>query len=350
MNLPQRLPRVGLPRGFAERRQVAERKLEQREMYEILGQEILSRFFHGDTPLDELALEEPIPDSRGARRTVHELRYMQLTISEAGVVGKVTPSHFRAHQVGVPIHAMRRDLQQEQPSCDWWIVAFQVELRDLSRTDEVWGDVVDSRAIDSAARGGGRVFGERNPNVRATDFADQDPDATYPQAVSQARVRSETDYQAVVHIAWADIKRSRLVDPVTHLHRRYNPDNNDVSFMREYAQTRNLDVLPEGSRLNREMAKAVMRYFADEQRMLEAEAQQLGTTDDPPEAPAPKQARAPKPPAEAKAGGQLDDRKRALIIELRQAGETPANIAKRVRVKTAKVLEVLEQGEADDVR
>lgn len=329
-------PIIKLPSAFAERAP-AERKLERREAYELLQQMVVDRFFWGDTPLDDLVREEDIPGSHGGKRAVHELRYYTHSINEVGVVGVVSPPHFMHHLVGIPIHIIRQYLKAEQPGCEWWIVAFQVEVRDLRRTHEYWADhVVDSRALERAASGG-RVFGEAAPNVRPQDFANQDPDATEPVAAGPvARVAEESDYQIVLHMAWADVRRSRLQDSVTYLQQQYGKDGADPSFMREYARTQNIDVLSEGARMNRELAKAVIRLFADEQRLLQAEAQRIGTTDDEPVTPPPARVRA-APTARA----ELDESKRDRILALRAQGMPPAAIAKAVRVKTDKVIEVL---------
>lgn len=344
---PATRPIIAPPATVVKPRRESERKLERLEAYTIIGNMIVDRFFSAKVPFAALMEEEEIPGAHGSMRAVHELRYETLTISENGVVGKVSPAHFMHHLVGLPIHGLRHWLKQEQPSCDWWIVAFQIEARDLTRTFDAWSDhVVDARALERAARGE-RAFGEASPNVRAQDFADQDENDPQPVATGpRARVVEDPDVQIVVHIAFADVRRSKLVDPVTHLQQRYNPDNKSESFMRDYAKTQNLDFLSEGARMNRELAKAVIRAFDTEQRKLRGEAERLGTTDDPPAPKASAQVVPPPPPAKARAKqGEVDDAKRARIRELRAAGRLPADIAKAVRVKTERVIEVLAEVE-----
>ena len=343
LDLPQTLkPIIGLPEGAARRaRPESERKLEWEEMFLVLQQELIERFLHTDKSFVELTLEEEIPNSHGARRAIHELRYTQLTLSATHIVGHVTPTHFRAYQVGVPINEMRAVLKREQPSCDWWVVAYFIEPRDLRRTREVWSDIIDSRVIEEAAAGG-RVFGERAPGVSRENFLGQPKDNTQPVAVaangSTPRTIEEPDIQVIVHLAWADVRRSKLVDPVTVLQQMYGRPDAEVSFMREYAKTQNLDFLSEGARMNRELAKFIMGQYVASQRRLQAEARRLGTTDDPPsetpeKAPRPARVSAPDP----------SDRKRELILKLRAEGLPPAQIAKRAQVKTERVLQILEE-------
>lgn len=338
-------PIVALPPSVAVKRRAAERKLEREEMYTSLQHEINSKYYHGDTSLGELARETEQP--AGWYRAEHELRYYTISISERGVVGQVSVAHFLYHQVGVPINFIREQLRNEQPGCDWWVVAYQVETRDVAKPAEAWSDnVVDARAIEAAANGG-RVFGQANPNIRREDFASQDPDDTMPvNAGPVARIIEEPDIQCVVHLAFADVRKGRLQDSVTHLHQRYGRDGVEASFMREYAKTRNIDMLPEGSRMNRQLAKAVMQFFDAEQRRLTAEAQRIGATDATPApamerkaAPAPAPRVSPPPPRSTR--GELTDAVRARILQLRANGSTPASIAKSTRVKMDKVLEVL---------
>lgn len=340
-------PVIALPSGAAVSRSRQERKLEQREMYLLLQQEIADRFYWGETSLGELARETEQPG--GWSRAEHELRYYTISISERGVVGQVSPLHFATHQVGIPINAIRNQLRDEQPGCDWWVVAWQIEVRNVAKPAEAWSDnVVDARALESAANGG-RVFGQQNPNVRREDFANQDPDDTTPvNAGPSARIVEEPDYQVVVHLAWADVRKGRLQDSVTHLHQRYGRDGVEASFMRDYAKSRNIDMLPEGSRMNRQLAKAVMQFFDTEQKKLTAEAVRIGATDEPPEpapvrkvAPATAAKAVPMMAAPARRQGELTDAVRARILELRSKGSTPASIAKSTRVKMDKVIEVL---------
>lgn len=346
---PATRPIIAPPATVVRPRRESERKLERLEAYTIIGNMIVDRFFSARVPFAALMEEEEIPGAHGSMRAVHELRYETLTISENGVVGKVSPAHFMHHLVGLPIHGLRHWLKQEQPSCDWWIVAFQIEARDLTRTFDAWSDhVVDARALERAARGE-RAFGESAPNVRAQDFADQDENDPQPVATGpRARVVEDPDVQIVVHIAFADVRRSKLVDPVTHLQERYGRGRDaEASFMRDYAKTQNLDFLSEGARMNRELAKAVIRAFDTEQRKLRGEAERLGTTDDPPPPPPPApKVVTPPPPAKARAKqGELTDATRARIRELRAAGKLPTDIAKSVRVKTERVIEVLAEVE-----
>lgn len=346
-----------------------ERLLELDEVDNIIADVLLNPsrangrepFFAGEIPYETLLEETEIPNTYGGMRPRHELRYSEHTIPERGVVGQVTALHFRHHQVGIPIHDQRRALSIEQPSCRWKIVAFVIDQVDQVHGENEWLDGIDADDIENGA--------VDMPNLTRSQMAalaNASGGRARAAALSKVRVREYSDWMIRIRIAWAATNQAQLRDPVTPLYASIGAqDNLPPSFMREYAKTRNLDVLSEGARMNRETAKAVIRTFAAEQRKTLMEAHRRKLTDGAPETD-------PFPPAEergseegsappsvgqaqpidqaaprsvrAKRGrtGVVSDAKREQIVSLRASGEQPAAIAKRLALKLPTVEKVLE--------
>lgn len=285
-------------------------------------------FFHGAIPWTELIAEDDLPGGKPGRdkRARYELRYRKFALSEAGLLTAehpLTEKHFRYHQIGVPIHDMRRmDLMREQPGLDWWVVAFVVEKKRVDMPSETLRTALDSRTV------AGVGFGEAMPSPDPTSYKNQDPQRTAPEPAfgfsSIPLITPVEDYHFVVHLAWADISGGDLVDTVTEHH---TADRARESVMSEYADTRNLRNLTPGGRKNRNEAIAVIRTYNETQRALTGE-------------PEPRSARALPAPAPSP-GPDRADAMRARVVEMRTAGTPVASIVRSTKLTLTEVRGIL---------
>lgn len=227
------------------------------DMYRIAGEVLQAQLLgakEGDRaiPLDAL-LEEKIGEGDRAPRTgrvlrseaAFELRFAQLSLSEVGIINKVTVADFietvRLHY----LHALDR-IRLEQPNAEWRLVAARVFNDQLNRMFEISNSggmpdfAIPSALVEQAQRSKMKLAGPQH----------------------QARkVEMRPDYRTVCHLAFADVSQASLEDP---FHRRTDIEGP----MTRYLTTRNLVQLPPSFRRERAKAKELIEWFSEAQASL----------------------------------------------------------------------------------
>lgn len=213
------------------------RNIDTRDLLEISRDFFLSQI-HPMDPDDLCALDEyDDPDTRRKEleKVRYELRSAQPYFSEVGLVGHCTRLSFQ----GIVHHAFdeaKRAFQVEQAGCQWELVAFWWERRNVNR------------AVNIDYRGPTRSLEDRAGWVRSKEAIPLEQHTDYAQV---------PDYRLHFHLVFADVARGQLTDPAKN-----SPEGGEGP-MSKYARTRLLRDLTESQReARREAVEIVQRYWS----------------------------------------------------------------------------------------
>jgi hypothetical protein len=193
-------------------------------------------------PLEVLLEEEVLLRDPSGRpidvRPRYEFRFSEYGFSERGVIQNTTERQF----MGILHYAFDNALQtlkQEQPQCDWRVVAVGIVQQNLRRTMSVAGAE------------------EASPKDLASVLRDHTGSNEHPP-VQGSRTRQTLvvpDYRVLMQIAWCDVSQSPLYNP----NRAHGTSRE--SALDEYIKTRIVKHLPPGMRKQRERAVTLLKQF-----------------------------------------------------------------------------------------
>lgn len=258
---------------------------------------------------------------RNERRVVHELRHRVITFSELGYVGKILEKLFELH-VFAAINGERDACTIEQPNCVWELVAVDIKRvghgTSVVKSREAAGEQYTEKEL-AVARANGRLGGIERHNRLVIEVVEH--------------------HQAKVELVFADVLGGEIIDPNDTIPGGFKNE------MSDYAESRQINHMPRGLRLQRERAEDLVRstYGLPPRRALvggqRPRAPQVAgpTISREPEpddrgVPRPPPAEVPKPPVEP-----LEVKVRKLAAE----GVPPARIAVSARITKAQVDEIL---------
>jgi len=218
---------------------------------------MLQAKLYTELDFDEMLAEDEPEEEKGSRRKPrgkltpydmvprHELRFVRaLRWSEASVMqGGMKIGLWRA-SMELRYKRALDELQQEQPNCDWRLVACKVTRANRRRVVTVEG-IEGSTASDAAAMAA--VMAETN----------YDNPRTVRVAPSFRQVE-EPDVLWHVPLVFCDIAKADLVDP--QLAAQLNGVEGPMS---QYIRTRQLRFMPPGLRRNRGWAVDLITEFRD---------------------------------------------------------------------------------------
>lgn len=233
---------VEIPVGEAVRS--GRRQCGIQEMREVMSEVLGLRLWMGATLADLVYCEEVEHDRTGRAigfRPDFELRTRLFGASQGGIVGQMTVGMF-ADWVEFNLDTIRKSLLQEQPGCDWQLVAAVVDQVNLRRATQV--------------NYTGKRTGEKGALRSLADHDENDTTTVFP-INRQTAYEEQPDYRWQVQTVWADVAHGELVDPQVALGAHPGP-------MTKYIESgRQLRFLTEGDRKVRQKCERLIREYRE---------------------------------------------------------------------------------------
>lgn len=225
-------------RAVVRKGEAQDRTMTQQLLYDMVHA-FLSQKLYRDVDYERIAARAPIMDGdvQIGQRALHELRMFRLKFSEVGIVGQLTQHQF-AVVLMMSFAEGLKAIQERQPSCQWQVVAAEIEQFDLSVVDEVPFT--------------GTVFGEGEwtPEMRKGQ----------PGAINRrSDFVKRKEYRCMAYIVVADVGEGQLQDP----HSSHADGEEKRSWMSRYKDTRNLGHMGVGAFRERELCEELLENFVN---------------------------------------------------------------------------------------
>jgi hypothetical protein len=225
----------------------------------VVVQAVQRRLYAVEDLEDLLADDEPEEQGRRPRRRAigkpdlsprYEIRFdKEIRWSQGGLMLAQQPEGLFLISCEGKLDRVAKKLQDEQPNAEWRLVAAklrQTNLRSVSYQGGV-GDPSPNPLMALMAIGQGRY--DSPPAVRA---------------IQAGSYSSQPDVRWHLDTAWADVKRSELVDPNLGL-----AGDGLAGPMSHYAASRQYKHMPRGLQVGRDRAIALIREFYATQRVAD---------------------------------------------------------------------------------